>query len=120
MASMGKQVAQGTAWESTIRTAFGSTGAIARRNAKTGRKHEADVTVEGIQMLPLVAWKHYSPAGSRRKTLALYIVSAEDFHRMYRELPGGEFGFHIQAKATQRLSVPAVYAGLKEWVKHHA
>lgn len=116
---MGKQVAQGTRWESTIRTAFGSSGATARRNAKTGQKHEADVTVEGDNMLPLVAWKHYAPAGSRRKTLPLYIVGADDFHRIFDALPRGMFGFHIQAKATQRLSVPAVYAGLRDWVARH-
>ena len=76
--------------------------------------------MDGDEMLPLVAWKAYTPAGSRRKTLPLYILHADDFHRMYRELAPGRFGFHIQAKATQRLSVPSIYQGLRDWMRNHA
>lgn len=71
-------------------------------------------------MVAVVAWKHYAPAGSRRKTLPLVILGFDDFLALCRELPPGRFGFHIQAKATQRLSVPAIYEGLREWVKNYA
>lgn len=115
---MGKQVAQGTAYETHLRKRAENIGRTARRTAKAGQAHEADVIVDGTEMRPVVAWKHMRPTeGSRRSSLRTVTILEDDFWRMVEMDTDHRLGWAIQAKATQRLNVSAILSGLIGWMK---
>jgi hypothetical protein len=117
---MGKQTDQGTRLETHIRKGAESQGRTARRLAKTGRAHEADVQIEGRDMRPAVAWKSYRQTGGvKRSTLSMVIITEDDFFILLGQDTDHQLGWWIQCKATQRLSVPAILAGLMGWIREH-
>lgn len=115
---MGKATAQGTAWESHLRKRAAALGRTARRLAKTAIKHEPDVEVEGVDMLPILAWKHYQPGDNRRKTTRIIAMQEDDFWKLYALDTQEQYGLYVQAKAAQRISVSAILKGLVNWMKH--
>ena len=116
---MSKQVDQGTRHESHIVSELGSLGYTARRLAKTGRKHEPDIEIVGETMLPLLWWKRYlvSPGKKRRETSTVVVMSEDTFKKIVDRLPDGEYGYYIQAKASQKESVTTLLKGLTEWME---
>lgn len=114
---MGRQTDQGTRHESALRTRAMMLGRSAQRNAKRGQAHESDVTVTGTEMLPVVAWKNYLKGGARRKAVRMVVMLEDDFWKLVALDTRAQYGYEIQAKATQTLGVRAILSGLIEWMK---
>jgi hypothetical protein len=116
---MGKQTAQGTSYESHLRNRAISHSRTARRLAKTGQAHEADVEIEGQVMRPAVAWKHMRPTGGgvRRNSLRTVTILEEDWWNLIALDTEHKYGWQIQAKCTQRANVSAILSGLIGWMR---
>jgi hypothetical protein len=118
---MGKQTAQGTAYETHLRTCATQQGRTARRTAKAGQAHEADVIIEGADMRPAVAWKHMIPnGGQKRSSLRTVTILEDDWFRLLGLDAEHTIGWYVQAKCTQRLSVSAIMRGLMQWMRSRA
>src|SRR3990167_235828 len=114
---MGNATDQGTRHESALPTRATLLGRSAQRNAKRGQAHESDVTVAGGEMLPVVAWKNYLKAGARRKSVRMVVMLEDDFWKLVALDTRAQYGYEIQAKATQNLGVSAILRGLIEWMR---
>ena len=114
---MAKPTDQGTRWESTLRTRAMMLGRSAQRNAKRGQAHESDVTVAGTEMLPVVAWKNYLKGGARRKAVRMVVLLEDDFWKLVALDTRAQYGYEIQAKATERLGVQHTLLGLLRWMR---
>ena len=119
---MGEQTAQGTRWESRIVKGAGTSGRKARRLAKTGVKNEADVKIPGTNMRPAVAWERWVGKKGKGKRRAIRMVAITEAH--YYELltrdERAEYGYWIQCKSTQALSLSATMIGLETWIEENS
>lgn len=116
---MGRQVDQGTRHESAIVSIARAMGRKAERLAKTGTKHEADVRIEGTEMLPAIAWKRYvHTAGKRRRTVNMVVLRQQDFWKLIDKDTEADYGFFVQAKAAEKVSVSAILEGLITWIRN--
>lgn len=110
---MGKQTKQGTEWETEIVRKANAHARGAERIAKQGVKHEPDVRVWGSKYLPVVFWKNWvKRSGKRRRSVRMVALLEEDFWKLVDKDDTGEYGFLVQAKSTQTLSVRATLEGL--------
>ena len=116
---MGKQTDQGTRYETHIRTQATLVGRVAQRNAKRGQAHESDVTVAGQTYLPVVAWKNYLKGEQRRKSVRMVVMLEDDWWKLVALDTRAQYGYEIQAKATQVLGVRATLEGIVAWTKAH-
>jgi hypothetical protein len=114
---MGKQTKQGTTYESHLRNRALLQSRTARRLAKAGQAHEADVEIEGGSMRPAVAWQHWivTEGHARRKSFRTVTILEEDWWKLLSMDTEHELGWHIQSKSTQRLNVSAILRGLIAW-----
>jgi hypothetical protein len=117
---MGKQVAAGTANETRLRKRAEDIGRRARRTAKAGQAHEADLIIEGAEMRPVVAWKNMIAREGRRKSVRMIIMLEDDWFDLVALDTEHRYGYAIQAKQTQRLAVRAILTGLADWMKRAA
>lgn len=126
---MGKQTAQGTAWETRIVNHLESRGLEARRRAKAGQKGEADVAAyhtgrsSNVLDVQVVAWKRLtSNAGGKRRSKMgegkVAVIPWDQFVELSRA-SSRDLDIIIQAKATQTLSVTVVLKELRDWWKQH-
>lgn len=116
---MGKATAQGTAYETHLRTRATDIGRKARRLAKAGQAHEADVEIEGAHMRPAVAWKHMRTreGGTRRSSLRTVTILEEDWFRLIALDTEHTIGWWVQAKCTQRANVSSLLSNLIGWMR---
>lgn len=116
---MGRQVAQGTAYESHLRTRATSIGRTARRLAKAGQAHEADVQIEGAHMRPAVAWKHMTrkDGAIKRSSLRTVTILEDDWFALMALDTEHTLGWWVQAKCTQRANVASLLANLIGWTR---
>ncbi len=116
---MGKQVNQGTRWESRIVTGAKKVGRAAMRLPKTGIKDEPDLTIRGDTMFPAVAVEHWMvEPGKKRRRAVRYVAVPEDAWQKILDMDEGHsVGFWVQAKSRQQVSVRSVLEGLADWMK---
>jgi hypothetical protein len=135
---MGKQTAQGTAWESELVDLALSMGFLADRYTKRGQADEPDLWwinphgwVPGVNAshhIQAVAWKRLvkNEEGKRRRPdgeRAVVTITLEDFaYLVYEAQTRGlnPIAVDIQAKATQNLNVTRTLKGLREWTRKRA
>lgn len=114
---MGKQVAQGTAYETAIVKRALSLGRKAWRTAKAGQKDEADVIIEGEVMVAAVFWRNLVKldTGKKRRAVHMVVIPEEVFWKIISLDLAPEIGYYVQAKATQTLGVRTTLEGLVSW-----
>lgn len=116
---MGKQVDQGTRWESAIVTRARAIGRTATRTPKTGKKNEPDLIIDGEHRLPVVFWENWIKRNHRRRAVRMVVMNEADFWKLLDLDKDETYGILGQAKSTQALSVRAVLAGLVTWQKEN-
>lgn len=114
---MSKQMAQGTRWESRIVTQAWQHLRYGERLAKRGIKGEPDVRVEGEQYLPIVAWENWVKTNGRRRAVRMVTMLEEDFWKLVDKDYEREYGYLVQAKSAQAISVRVVLENLIEAIK---
>lgn len=119
MANPNKQ--RGTAWESTLKLELEGTGRSVRRTALTATKDEPDVIVDGPELLPVLAVKHYYPSkgGKKRRSLEYMAVPKDVFYKLYALDTQERYGLAIQAKARESISVRKMLSGIVGWVRNN-
>ncbi len=119
---MGEQTAQGTRWESRIVKGAESSGRKARRLAKTGVKNEADVRIPGFNMRPAIAWERWVGRKSKgkRRAVRMVAVTEEHYYELLARDERAEYGYWIQCKSTQSLSMSATMEGLETWIQKNS
>ena len=118
---MGKQTAQGTRWESRIVNGVKMrTTRPASRLAKAGQKDEADVRIPGIKMRPMVAWERWvgkkGDDRNRRRAVRMVTITEAHFFELIDKDEKAEYGYWVQCKSTQSLSLSRTMEGLQTWV----
>lgn len=116
---MGKQVDQGTRWESRLVTNAQAAGKAASRLPKTGIKNEPDIQIRGLEMHPAVAVEHWikDPGKKKRRAVRYVAVPEKIFYQLLDKDTDHDVGYWIQAKSRQQVSVRTVLEGLLEWMK---
>lgn len=117
---MSKPVDQGTRFESRIVTRAKEVGREhARREPKTGTKHEPDVYIPGSRKRAVVAWENWKKEdGKKRRTARRMVTLTEQhFFELLANDTDAQFGYHVQCKSTQALSLRTILDGLLEWMK---
>ena len=119
---MGKQVDQGTRFESRMRRLAVGRGRIAARTAKTGKKHEPDLVIAGTEMRPAVAWEKWVGRKGQGRRRAVRMVAIPEYH--YGELLALDtehrYGYYVQCKSTQAGSLHTWLEGLIERIETDA
>lgn len=132
---MGKQTAQGTRWETQSVVDLEEAAdrlevpVVARRRAKAGQKHEADVEAiygGGTDRIGVVAWhrlvkkdgnKVRVPDGERK----VAVLAWDDFVKLVSHAADGHGSFqgtvYVQNKAAQQINATRTLAGLREWME---
>jgi hypothetical protein len=122
---MGKQVNQGTRWESRIVNRLILKGREAMRLPKTGKKNEPDILVipkagmidaDTSAFRLAVAWERWNgkKKDGRRRATRMFAIPEETFYEL---LDRSEFGWYIQAKSTQAGSLSTWLEGLAERIE---
>ena len=115
---MSKQMDQGTRNERRIVDAATKHGRFAERLAKRGIKGEPDVRVTGKRYLPAVFWENWIKRhGQRRRAVRMVTLLESDYWKMVDKDENHEYGYLVQAKSTQTLSVRAVLENLIEAIE---
>ena len=119
---MGEQTAQGTRWESRIVKGAGTSGRKARRLAKTGVKNEADVAIAGINKRPAIAWERWvgKKSKGKRRAVRMVAITEEHFYELLKVQKVPVYGYWIQCKSTQALSLSATMKGLETWIEENS
>ena len=124
---MSKQVEQSTRFETRTVTLARQTGRLgARREPKTGIKHEPDVFIPGREMRAALTWENWSRGGStrginqRRTATRMVVISEEHFNELLALDLHRRYGYHVQCKSTQALSVRLIFEGLVVWMKERS
>ena len=119
---MGEQTAQGTRWESRIAKGAGTSGRKARRLAKTGVKNEADVAISGINKRPAIAWERWvgKKGKGKRRAVRMVAITEEHYYELLTRDERAEYGYWIQCKSTQALSLSATMIGLETWIEENS
>ena len=95
----------------------------ATRLAKTGVKHEADVKISGIKMRPAVAWERWvgkmGDDRNRRRAVRMVTITEAHFFELISKDEQAEYGYWVQCKSTQTLSLSNILEGLIKWQKNH-
>lgn len=113
---MGKQVNQGTRWESRIVSQAQAAGRNAMRLPKTGKKNEPDVFIAGKNRRPMVAWEKWigKKGKGRRRARRMIILTEEHFKELLALDTEARYGYFVQAKSTQAGSINNWIEGLIE------
>ena len=119
---MSKQVEQSTRFETRTVMLAREAGRIgARREPKTGIKHEPDVFIPGREMHAALTWENWVKAqtskGLRRRAVRMVVISEEHFNELLALDLHRRYGYHVQCKSTQVLSVRSIFEGLVAWIK---
>lgn len=111
---MGKQVDQGTRWESRIVNGALSVGRKAMRMPKTGKKHEPDLMITGTNMRPAVAWEKWSGKKSdgRRRATRMVTFTEDHFKELLDLDVDNVYGYLVQCKSTQAGALSTWLEGL--------
>lgn len=116
---MGKQTAQGTRHETRLvgRVMMADRGAI--RLAKAGQKHEADIRIYGASMRPAVAWERWigKKNDGRRRAVRMVTITEDHFIELLDASDDACYGYWVQCKSTQSLSLSATLEGLINWIQ---
>lgn len=115
---MGKQVNQGTRWESRIVNRVKTDVRFAMRLPKTGVRHEPDLFIKGKKMRPLVAWENWvgRKGDGRRRAVRMVTMTEDHFYELVELDKLAEYGYYVQAKSTQSLGLRATLEGLSDWM----
>lgn len=120
---MGKQVAQGTRYESRIREKARQVNRDAMRLPKTGKKMEPDVFIPGANRRAAVAWESWHrpdpPAWGpypRRTARRMVTITEEHFFELLAQDTESNFGYWVQCKSSERLSMRTILDGLLTWI----
>ena len=116
---MGKQIAQGTRNETRIVNLALDQGRQAFRLPKTNTKHEADVVIKGTQMRPAVTWERWigKKGDGRRHAVRMVGLTEEHWIELLGEDTEVCYGYWVQCKSTQALSMSTVLEGLISWIR---
>jgi hypothetical protein len=116
---VGKQVDQGTRFESRMVNNAHKAGRAASRLPKTGVKDEPDLQIRGHSVHPAVGVEHWLKIpGQKRRTAIRYVAIPEDvFNLMLALDEEQEMGFLVQAKSRQAINVRKTLEGLMVWMK---
>lgn len=68
-------------------------------------------------MRPVVAWKNMIPRDGKRKSVRMVVMLEDDWFDLVALDTAHEYGWAVQAKATQRLAVRTILTGLADWMK---
>jgi len=115
-----KQVEQSTRFETrTVLNARVAGRIGARREPKTGIKHEPDVFIPGQEMRAALTWENWVKTPGNQKRRAVRMVTIEESHWFEQMALDTEarFGYHVQCKSTQKLGVRSIFEGLLTWMK---
>lgn len=93
-------------------------GRVAERLAKRGIKGEPDLRIGGKALLPALAWENWiKRPGKKRRSVRLVVLLEEDFWKLLDKDKYGDYGYLVQAKSTQALSVRTVMEELIEAIQ---
>lgn len=116
---MGKQTAQGTRHETRLVGRIATAGREGVRQAKAGQKNEADVRISGFPMRPAVAWERWigKKNDGRRRAVRMVTITEEHFIELLDADEDACYGYWVQCKSAQTISMSAVLEGLINWIR---
>ncbi len=116
---MSKQVEQSTRFETrTVKYAWLAGRAMSRREPKTGIKHEPDVFIPGLTMRAALTWENWikTPGNKKRRAVRMVVIEESHWFELMALDKERVFGYHVQCKSTQALSVRTILEGLLGWM----
>ena len=117
---MSKQVEQSTRFETrTVHLAQRVGRLGARREPKTGIKHEPDVFIPGEKKRAALAWENWvkTDGHAKRRAARMVVISEEHWFELMALDRHQRFGYYVQNKSTQKLSVRHIFEGLLTWME---